>query len=67
MKLTIRYSLLRSRTDCRRVSFYFPCIRITSKTMSDVPYRAIKYMNAEDVLVASEEKPKKRERQEESR
>ena len=35
--------------------------------MSDVLYRAIKYMNAEDVLVASEEKPKKRERQEESR
>ena len=67
MKLTIRYLLLRSRTDCERVSFYFPCIRITSKTMSDVLYRAIKYMNAEDALVASEEKPKKRERQEESR
>ena len=67
MKLTIRYSLLRSRTDYGRVSFYFPYIRITSKTMSDVLYRAIKYMNAEDALVASEEKPKKRERQEESR
>ena len=32
------------------------------KTMSDVLYRAIKYMNAEDALLASKEKPKKRER-----
>ena len=29
--------------------------------MSDVLYRATKYMNAEDALVAHEEKPKKRE------
>ena len=34
--------------------------------MSDVLYRAIKYMNAEDLL-AREEKPKKRERQEDAR
>ncbi|XP_030964572.1 uncharacterized protein LOC115985811 [Quercus lobata] len=37
------------------------------KTMSDVLYRATKYMNMEDALLACEEKPKKRERQEESR
>ena len=34
--------------------------------MSDVLYRATKYMNAEDALLAREEKPKKRERQEEA-
>ena len=33
------------------------------KTMSEVLYKATKYMNAEDVLLAPEEKPKKRERQ----
>ena len=32
--------------------------------MSEVIYRAIKYMNAEDALLAWEEKPKKRERNE---
>ena len=37
------------------------------KTMSDVLYRATKYMNTEDALLAREEKPKKRERQEEAR
>ena len=36
-------------------------------TMSDVLYRSIKYMNAEDVLLALEEKPKNRERQEDAR
>ena len=35
--------------------------------MSDVLYKATKYMNTEDALLAREEKPKKRERQEESR
>ena len=34
--------------------------------MSDVLYQATKYMNAEDVLLAQEEKPKKRERQEDT-
>ena len=34
--------------------------------MSDVLYRATKYMNAEDALLAREEKPKKRERQEDA-
>ena len=32
--------------------------------MSNVIYRATKYMNAEDALLACKEKPKKRERQE---
>ena len=32
--------------------------------MSDVLYKATKYMNAEDALLTREEKPKKRERQE---
>ena len=31
--------------------------------MSEVLYRATKYMNAEDALLAREKKPKKRERQ----
>ena len=35
--------------------------------MSDVLYRATKYMNTEDALLARKEKPKKRERQKESR
>jgi len=35
--------------------------------MSDVIYRATKYMNVEDALLAREEKPKKRERQEDPR
>ena len=35
--------------------------------MSEVLYRATKYMNAEDALLACEDKPKKRERQEDTR
>ena len=35
--------------------------------MSEVLYRAMKYMNAEDALLAREEKPKKRERLEDAR
>ena len=35
--------------------------------MSDVLYRATKYINAEDTLLAREEKPKKRERREDVR
>ena len=34
--------------------------------MSDVLYRATKYMNAKNVLLAREEKPKKKERQEDA-
>ena len=37
------------------------------KTMSDVLYRATMYMNVEDALLACEEKPKKRDWQEEAR
>ena len=36
-------------------------------TMLKVLYRAIKYMNAEDALLAREEKPRKRERLEDAR
>ena len=35
--------------------------------MTDVLYRATKYMNVEDALLAREEKPRKRERQEDTR
>jgi len=35
--------------------------------MSHVLYRATKYMNVEDALLAREEKPRKRERQEDTR
>ena len=37
------------------------------KTMAEVLYKATKYMNAEDTLLAREEKPRKRERQEDTR
>ena len=47
--------------------FLFSLYKNDLKTMSDVLYKATKYMNAEDVLLAREEKPKKRERQEEAR
>ena len=47
--------------------FLFFLYKNDPKTMSDVLYRAIKYMNAEDTLLAREEKPKKRERQEDAR
>ena len=35
--------------------------------MSDVLYRATKYMNVEDAQRAREEKPKRRDRQEDAR
>ena len=37
------------------------------KTMSEILYRATKYMNAEDALLAKEEKTRKRERLEDTR
>ena len=37
------------------------------KTMSEVLYRATKYMNAEDALSAREDKPRKRERPKDAR
>ena len=44
--------------------FLFSLYKNDLKTMSNVFYRTTKYMNAEDALLAREEKPKKRERQE---
>ena len=51
----------------QKVKFLFSLYKNDLKTMSDVLYRATKYMNAEDALLAREEKPKKKERQEEPR
>ena len=53
----------------RKVSFYFfffflYIYKNDLKTMSDVLYKATKYMNVEDTLLARKEKLKKRERQE---
>ena len=42
--------------------FLFSLYKNDPKTMSNMLYRETKYMNAEDVLLAQEEKPKKRER-----
>ena len=44
----------------------FSLYKNDSKIMSEVLYRATKYMNAEDALLAREEKPRKRERQEDT-
>ena len=44
--------------------FLFSLYKNDLKTMSNVLYRMTKYMNVEDALLAREEKPKKRERQE---
>ena len=46
--------------------FLFSLYKNDLKTMSKVLYRATKYMNAKDALLAREEKPKKRERQEDT-
>ena len=51
----------------RKGKFLFSLYKNDLKTMSDVLYRATKYMNAEDALLAQEEKPKKRKRQENTR
>ena len=40
--------------------FLFSLYKNDLKTMSDVLYRATKYMNAEDALLARKEKPRKR-------
>ena len=50
---------------CVKVSF-FSLYKNDPKTISDILYKATKYMNAEDALLAREEKPKKRERQEDT-
>ena len=51
----------------RKGKFLFSLYKNDPKTMSDMLYRATKYMNAEDVLLAREEKQRKRERQEDIR
>ena len=47
--------------------FLFSLYKNDPKTMSDVLYRATKYMNAKDALLAREDKPRKWERQEDTR
>ena len=47
--------------------FLFSLYKNNPKTMSEVLYRATKYMNAENALLAREEKPRKRERLEDAR
>ena len=51
----------------RKGKFLFSLYKNDPKTMSKVLYRATKYMNAEDALSAREEKPKKMERQDDTR
>ncbi|XP_065619665.1 uncharacterized protein LOC136068131 [Quercus suber] len=51
----------------RKGKFLFSLYKNDPKTMSEVLYRATKYMNTEDALLAREEKPRKRERQEDAR
>ena len=46
----------------RKSKFLFSLYNNNPKTMLEVLYRATKYMNAEDALLAREEKPRKRER-----
>ena len=46
----------------RKGKFLFSLYKNNPKTMTDVLYRATKYMNVEDALLAREEKPRKRER-----
>ena len=46
----------------RKDKFLFSLYKNDPKTMSEVLYKATKYMNAEDVLSAWEEKSRKRER-----
>ena len=48
----------------RKDKFLFSLYKNNLKTMLDVLYKATKYMNVEDALLARKEKPKKRERQE---
>ena len=51
----------------RKGKFLFSLYKNDSKTMSEVLYRATKYMNAKDALSAKEDKPRKRERLEDAR
>ncbi|XP_065636564.1 uncharacterized protein LOC136070488 [Quercus suber] len=51
----------------RKGKFLFSLYKNDLKTMSEVLYRATKYMNVEDALLAWEDKLRKRETQEEAR
>ena len=51
----------------RKGKFLFSLYKNEPKTMSEVLYRATKYMNAEDAILAREDKPRKRERLEDAR
>ena len=51
----------------RKDKFLFSLYKNDPKTMLEVLYRATKYMNAEDALLAREEKPRKSKRQEDTR
>ena len=51
----------------RKGKFLFSLYKNDLKTISDVLYKATKYMNAEDALLAHEDKPRKRERLEDTR
>ena len=51
----------------RKGNFLFSLYKNDSKTMSEVIYRATKYMNTKDALLAKEEKPRKIERPEDAR
>ena len=53
--------------ELRKGKFLFSLYKNDPRTMSKVLYRAIKYVNTEDVLLAREEKPNKRDRQEDTR
>ena len=46
----------------RKGKFLFSLYKNDPKTLSDVLYKATKYMNAEDALLGREENPRKRER-----
>ena len=50
----------------RKGKFLFALYKNNLKTMSDILYKATKYMNVEDALLACKERPKKRERQEDT-
>ena len=51
----------------RKDKFLFSLYKNNPKTMLEVLYKATKYMNTEDALLAREEKPRKSERQEDTR
>ena len=50
----------------RKGKFLFSLYKNDPKAMLDVLYKATKYMNVDNALLAREEKPKKRERQEDA-